>query len=132
MRNLVQFVCVTLLAGCVYLSHYEKVLQRSEERVPTWVSETEGNKTVSQIPNSQTMDIVIKRKQVYNLSLGIKQVENMISVRLKSVVSTYELKTIYWEYRQKELPNGTENYYVIWVCISVPKSEYEKALQELS
>lgn len=130
-KFILQIIFVFLISSCVGFSQNEKILKRSEQSMPAWVNAAETNQNVSCSQEAQSKDIVFKRKGVYNLSLGIKQFESMISIRMKPIAQDYELKEVYWEYRQKELFASTENDYVIWICIAVPKSEYQKALHAL-
>jgi hypothetical protein len=130
-KFILQIIFVFLISGCAGFSRYEKVLKRSEQNIPLWVIAAETNQNISCSQEDQSKDIVFKRNDVYNLSLGIKQFESMISIRMKPIAQDYELKAVYWEYRQKELSVGTKNDYVIWICIAVPKSAYQKALHAL-
>lgn len=130
-KVILQIIFVFLVSGCAGSTRYEKILKRSEQRIPMWVIAAERNQNISCSQADQSKNIVFKRKDVYNLSLGIKQFESMISIRMKPIAQDYELKAVYWEYRQKELSAGTENNYVIWACIAVPNSAYQKALHTL-
>lgn len=117
--------------SCKSTTHQEEILRKSEKITPYWVVEFEnGNTSAAQSVDSERKEIVFRRSHVYNLSLGIKQFESMIFLRLKSMKQVYFLKSVYWEYRQEELPTGPESYYVIWIRLSAPKSNHEKVLRE--
>lgn len=123
--------CVAFVVSCKSTKNQQEIWKKSERVTPDWVIEFEnhnGAETASRDPRGK--EIVFRKSHVYNLSLGIKQFESMIFLRLKSLKQVYFLKSVYWEYRQEELPTGPESYYVIWIRLSEPKSDNEKVLRE--
>jgi len=116
------WVCVFTFSACVIDTH-SITLKKSAETRPSWVSHPEQ---LNREKDKQESELVLVRKHVYNLALGIKQFENIIATKMKPLAVDYLIKDIYWEYDQKQLPGYVENEYVIWVCISVPKSEYQR------
>ncbi|WP_186646739.1 hypothetical protein [Fluviispira vulneris] len=158
-------VFILAINACVSLTNKEITLEKSEQQTPSWVNTNEP------LTDNETVLFTYKKNDVFNLNLGIKQIQaaaqsqitflvmekiqktllnslpassnisnkerNSLVNELSEAVSKNRFKlnfkpslpkAIYWEYRQKDTENGLEKYYVIWVLLSVPTSDYKAAL----
>ncbi|KAB8030646.1 hypothetical protein [Fluviispira multicolorata] len=156
---------LALTNGCISLTDKEVTIEKSEQITPKWAQEN------WQSTDHESIHFTFKKNDVYNLNLGIKQIQaaaqiqtsflvmekvqktllnflpassnisnkerNSLVNELSEAVSKNRLtinfkpvlpKAIYWEYRQKDTDNGLEKFYVIWVLLSVPNSDYKAAL----
>ncbi len=160
------FIVFTLaINACISLTNKEITLEKSEQQTPSWVNANEHT------ADKETVFFTYKKNDVFNLNLGIKQIQaaaqtqilflvmekvqktllnslpassnisnkerNSLVNELSEAVSQNRFslnfkpslpKAIYWEYRQKDTENGLEKYYVIWVLLSVPTSDFKAAL----